>query len=162
MTNEVVGRDHSIRDLIPFDPVPYDDAVRKALSERRHSEAGTMIGSVIRPANCTSLLSRQAVGDQGITASVYPVRSYLRGMGAALSEADIGAIRTARANVPDLPTGFRYHDLRHYFASLLIASGADVKTARARLRHASARPHLAPTATSGPTATSPPGPPLTR
>jgi integrase len=23
-----------------------------------------------------------------------------------------------------LPAGFRYHDLRHYFASLLIASGA--------------------------------------
>jgi integrase len=28
--------------------------------------------------------------------------------------------------------------LRHYFASLLIASGADVKTVQARLRHASA------------------------
>ena len=122
--------------------MPYDDAVRKALSERRHSEAGTMIGSVIRPANCTSLLSRQAVGDQGITTSVYPVRSYLRGMGAALSEADIGAIRTARANVPDLPTGFRFHDLRHYMASLLIADVSDVKTARARLRHASAKTTL--------------------
>ena len=34
MTNEVVVRGHSIRDLIPFDPMPYDDAVRKALSER--------------------------------------------------------------------------------------------------------------------------------
>jgi hypothetical protein len=31
-------RDHSIRDLIPFDPVPYDDAVRKALSERRQAK----------------------------------------------------------------------------------------------------------------------------
>jgi integrase len=28
--------------------------------------------------------------------------------------------------------------LRHYFASLLIASGCDVKTAQARLRHKSA------------------------
>ena len=27
------------------------------------------------------------------------------------------AIRTARAKVPDLPTGFRFHDLRHYMAS---------------------------------------------
>jgi integrase len=39
---------------------------------------------------------------------------------------------------PGLPAGFRYHDLRHYLASLLIANGADVKTARARLRRGSA------------------------
>ena len=38
--------------------------------------------------------------------------------------------------------GFRYHDLRHYFASLLIASGADVKVVQARLRHASAKTTL--------------------
>ena len=38
MTNEVVVRDHSIRDLIPFDPMPYDDAVRKALSERAQAK----------------------------------------------------------------------------------------------------------------------------
>ena len=41
-----------------------------------------------------------------------------------------------------LPEGFRCHDLRHYFASLLIASGADVKTVQARLRHASAKTTL--------------------
>ena len=34
------------------------------------------------------------------------------------------------------------HDLRHYFASLLIASGADVKTVQGRLRHASAKTTL--------------------
>ncbi len=34
------------------------------------------------------------------------------------------------------------NDLRHYFASLLIASGADVKTVQARLRHASAKTTL--------------------
>jgi integrase len=33
------------------------------------------------------------------------------------------AIRAARATVPGLPDGFRYHDLRHYLASLLIALG---------------------------------------
>jgi integrase len=38
--------------------------------------------------------------------------------------------------------GFRYHDLRHYFASLLIASGSDVKTVQARVRHASAKTTL--------------------
>jgi integrase len=34
--------------------------------------------------------------------------------------------------------GFRYHDLRHYFASPLITSGADVMVVQKRLRHASA------------------------
>ena len=34
--------------------------------------------------------------------------------------------------------GFSFHDLRHYLASLLISSGADVKVVQARLRHASA------------------------
>ena len=38
MTNEVVVRDPSIRDLIPFDPMPYDDAVRKALAERARAK----------------------------------------------------------------------------------------------------------------------------
>jgi integrase len=52
------------------------------------------------------------------------------------------AVRTARAKVDGLPEGFRYHDLRHYLASLLIASGADVKTVQARLRHASAKTTL--------------------
>ena len=41
-----------------------------------------------------------------------------------------------------LPDGFLYHDLRHYFASLLIASDADVKTVQARLRQASAKSTL--------------------
>jgi uncharacterized protein YbjT (DUF2867 family) len=35
MTNEAVVRDKSIRDLMRFEPMSYDDAVRKALSERR-------------------------------------------------------------------------------------------------------------------------------
>jgi integrase len=48
------------------------------------------------------------------------------------------SFRIARTKVSGLPEGFRYHDLRHYFASLLIASGADVKVVQARLRHASA------------------------
>ncbi len=51
-------------------------------------------------------------------------------------------MRSARAKVPGLVPGFRYHDLRHYFASLLIASGADVKVVQARLRHASAKTTL--------------------
>jgi integrase len=52
------------------------------------------------------------------------------------------AIRSARRKVKGLPEGFRFHDLRHYLASLLIASGADVKVVQARLRHASAKTTL--------------------
>jgi integrase len=52
------------------------------------------------------------------------------------------AVRTARAKVPGLPPTFRFHDLRHYFASLLIASGCDVKVVQERLRHASAKTTL--------------------
>jgi integrase len=52
------------------------------------------------------------------------------------------AVQRARAKVPGLPPNFRFHDGRHYFASLLIASGADVKVVQARLRHASAKTTL--------------------
>jgi integrase len=52
------------------------------------------------------------------------------------------AFRAARAEVEGLPEGFRFHDLRHYYASLLISSGLDVKVVQARLRHASAKTTL--------------------
>lgn len=52
------------------------------------------------------------------------------------------AIRLSRGKVDGLPDGFRFHDLRHYLASLLIASGADVKVVQTRLRHASAKTTL--------------------
>jgi integrase len=48
------------------------------------------------------------------------------------------AMRDVRGSVEGLPEGFRFHDLRHYFASMLIAAGLDVKVVQARLRHASA------------------------
>lgn len=47
------------------------------------------------------------------------------------------AVRAARVPA-GLPDGFRFHDLRHYFASLLISAGCDVKVVQSRLRHASA------------------------
>ena len=43
-------------------------------------------------------------------------------------------MREAREKVDGLPKGFSFHDLRHYLASLLIASGADIKTVQARMR----------------------------
>jgi hypothetical protein len=41
MINEVIVRDHAIRDLVPFDPLPYDEAVRQALAERREARGGS-------------------------------------------------------------------------------------------------------------------------
>jgi site-specific recombinase XerD len=40
------------------------------------------------------------------------------------------AMQRARTEVPGLPPNLRYHDLRHFFASLLIAGGSDVKSFR--------------------------------
>lgn len=47
-------------------------------------------------------------------------------------------LRRSRDKVAGLPDGFRFHDLRHYYASALIAHGADVKVVQTRLRHESA------------------------
>ncbi len=57
------------------------------------------------------------------------------------------AVRDAKAELAArkavaLLEKFSFHDLRHYLASLLIASGADIKTVQARLRHSSARTTL--------------------
>lgn len=56
------------------------------------------------------------------------------------------AFRAARATVrksdKSLPEGFRFHDLRHYYASVLIAAGLDVKTVQTRMRHESAKTTL--------------------
>jgi integrase len=46
------------------------------------------------------------------------------------------------AIVQGLPEGFRFRDLRHYFASLLIAQGLDVKVVQKSLRHSSAKTTL--------------------
>ncbi|MFK5645100.1 tyrosine-type recombinase/integrase [Ornithinimicrobium sp. LYQ121] len=48
------------------------------------------------------------------------------------------AMRVARSQVDGLPPEFRFHDLRHYLASLLINAGLDVKVVQHRLRHKNA------------------------
>ncbi|GAA4123610.1 site-specific integrase [Knoellia locipacati] len=48
------------------------------------------------------------------------------------------AIAAAKASNPNIPGELRFHDLRHYYASLLIGSGLDIKVVQTRLRHASA------------------------
>jgi integrase len=64
-------------------------------------------------------------------------------IGRPLSPVSVNVAFTAAAkSIDGLPAGFRIHDLRHYFASLLIAAGLDVKTVQARLRHTSAKTTL--------------------
>jgi hypothetical protein len=41
MTNEVVVRDDAIRDLVPFEPMDYDQAVLAALGERARAARET-------------------------------------------------------------------------------------------------------------------------
>ena len=48
----------------------------------------------------------------------------------------------ARPPAADLPPWATPHDLRHYYASLLIRSGASVKVVQSRLGHASAKTTL--------------------
>jgi integrase len=43
-------------------------------------------------------------------------------------------MRKARCKVKGLPAGFHYHDVRHHFASLLIADSAGVRTVQVQLR----------------------------
>lgn len=45
--------------------------------------------------------------------------------------------------VPGLPEGFRFHDLRHYFASHLIGAGLDIMTVQRAMRHKSPTTTLA-------------------
>ncbi|WP_433668768.1 tyrosine-type recombinase/integrase [Nocardia sp. CA-136227] len=47
-------------------------------------------------------------------------------------------VRSVRADIPGLPDGFSFQDLRHFYASLLIRQAADIKTVQARVRHGSA------------------------
>jgi hypothetical protein len=79
---------------------------------------------------------------QAIGAVEYGTR---RGWGVSAGRRGGGRPAVAKVlegGIEGLPDGFSFHDLRHYLASLLIASGADIKTVRARMRHASARTTL--------------------
>ena len=63
------------------------------------------------------------------------------------------AFPSSRSQVEGLPEGFRFHDLRHYLASLIIGKGCDVKVVQSRLR-LRARPRRSTRpGTCGPTTT---------
>ncbi|KAB1947653.1 tyrosine-type recombinase/integrase [Brevibacterium linens] len=52
------------------------------------------------------------------------------------------AWKDVRRTIEGMPESFRIHDLRHYYASLLISQGLDIKTVQKCLRHGSAKTTL--------------------
>jgi integrase len=56
---------------------------------------------------------------------------------------DLGALRLVHRVLTIVPAATGMHDLRHYYASLLIRQGESVKTVQRRLGHATAAETLA-------------------
>jgi integrase len=55
-----------------------------------------------------------------------------------ISRQKLGHVWRPALRAAGLPKGIHFHELRHYFASLLIRHGESVKTVQSRLGHASA------------------------
>jgi len=62
--------------------------------------------------------------------------------GAPIQQSPFAVVWAAAARRAGLPEWATPHDLRHYFASVLIRSGASVKVIQARLGHSSAKTTL--------------------
>jgi integrase len=58
--------------------------------------------------------------------------------GLPIRRTTFGSVWRAAAKAAGAPTGTGFHELRHYYASLLIGHGESVKVVQARLGHASA------------------------
>lgn len=85
-------------------------------------------GTIPVPAELTTMLQ----GDAGVRMIVPGV------FGRGVTAWQLNRVWSdTRGSVKGLPEGFRIHDLRHYFASLLIAAGLDIKVVQTRMRHAS-------------------------
>lgn len=84
-----------------------------------------------------ALLLSQRMKEQRITDGLL----FLGGRGAPLTRSGFGEVwrrATVKAKVPDV----NFHELRHHYASVLIESGASVKTVQANLGHKSAEETL--------------------
>ena len=67
----------------------------------------------------------------------YELLVFTTGKGGRLTRATFN-MTWRKAVKAGLPEGTGFHEMRHYYASLLIASGSSVKTVQARLGHKSA------------------------
>ena len=65
----------------------------------------------------------------------------VRGVG-PLRRTDFSRVWVPAREAAKLPKTITFHDLRHYYASLLIARGASVKVVQARLGHKTAQETL--------------------
>ena len=63
-------------------------------------------------------------------------------MGEPLRRTDFSRVWVPAREAAKLPQTITFHDLRHYYASLLIARGASVKVVQARLGHKTAQETL--------------------
>jgi integrase len=62
--------------------------------------------------------------------------------GAPIQQHPFSVVWASARDAADVPSWATPHDLRHYYASLLIRSGASVKVVQSRLGHASAKTTL--------------------
>lgn len=74
--------------------------------------------------------------DQSVATVLEPESYVLSEWGRAASPYRTGFhFAAAKLTVPGLPEGFRFHDLRHYFASQLIGAGLDILSVQHAVRH---------------------------
>lgn len=106
-------------------PIPQDLALLLSASVQRYPSEMMVTGGVA-----------------GEPAPPWAIERAVRQARADLLRDSTKKVSTAGQEKVQLPETFSFHDLRHYLASLLIASGADIKTVQARMRHGSARTTL--------------------
>jgi integrase len=75
-----------------------------------------------------------ALGGRGGSGNDYPWGEYLRECTSHVLQTHWNRSRKA---VPDLPTGFRFHDLRHTANTIAAGTGASLKDLMYRMGHAS-------------------------
>jgi integrase len=91
-------------------------------------------------------MASESVGGQGMLTSA---------AGSTRKGSRVRSTRNCGSTNNGLPEGFTFHDLRHYLASLLIASGADIKPCRRGCGTPPRAPRWTPTGICGRTPTSP-------
>lgn len=99
------------------------------VKDRRNRPRAIPVGSVVLDA-LAAHIAAYGTGPEGLI--------FTTARGAKVGQAVWGAAWRRAAGPLGIDTGDGYHQLRHYYASVLIASGASVKVVQERLGHTSA------------------------